>query len=210
MSRRQYRFNLIVLTGLFIAYVLYEFAKWVATFSILTWLTIGIVVIGGLFLWRHMNQLKVLKEKEQQRLDQRRLGNLNELTRMDPLKFEAYVCGLFVQLGYEAYLTKASGDGGKDILIYKGNSFTIAECKRYVKTKIGRPDIQKFHSAILDCNAEKGYFITTSEFTTTAAAYVSDKPIELINGEKLVSLIEEITSRDTAPIHNLEFYLETR
>lgn len=68
--------------------------------------------------------------------------------------------------------------------MYRGNSFTVAECKRYGKTKAGRPDIQKFHSAIIDCNAEVGYFITTGEFTKQALAYVVDKPIVLIDGQK--------------------------
>lgn len=92
-------------------------------------------------------------------------------------------------------------------MIYKDDLFAVAECKRYDKTKVTRPDIQKFHSAIIDCKADKGCFITTGDFTNQAATYVMDKPIELINGEKLVRFIEEITKGDTTTFKHVETLL---
>jgi len=58
------------------------------------------------------------------------------------------------------------------------------------------PDIQKFHSALIDCKADKGYFVTTGDFTSQAKSYVLNKPIELINGDKLARLIEEVTKNE--------------
>jgi restriction endonuclease Mrr len=57
---------------------------------------------------------------------------------------------------------------------------------------VTRPDVQKFHSAIIDMNAIEGYFVTTGQFTKPAIEYVKDKPIHLIDLPKLLDLIEEI------------------
>jgi len=66
------------------------------------------------------------------------------------------------------------------------------ECKRHnEKNKIGRPEIQKFHSAILDMNAKEGYFVTSSYFTSTAVEYCLDKPIRLIDLPRLLELMDE-------------------
>lgn len=125
---------------------------------------------------------------------------------MLPSTFEHYICDVFRHFGYDAHVTPATGDSGKDIMIYKSNMFAIAECKRYDKAKVTRPDIQKFHSALIDCKADKVYFVTTVNFTNQAKSYVLDKPIEIINGDKLVRLIEEMT-KDEQPNKQLDAVL---
>nr|WP_230387368.1 restriction endonuclease [Bacillus cereus] len=40
----------------------------------------------------------------------------------------------------------------------------FVEVKRYIKESIGRPYIQKLHSAIIDGEATGGYFVTLSHF----------------------------------------------
>lgn len=58
--------------------------------------------------------------------------------------------------------------------------------------KVERPEIQKFHSAIIDGQADMGFFITTAEFSDPAIEYSADKSIELWNGEKLIQEIQEV------------------
>lgn len=161
--------------------------------SIWHWAFILIAVIGMVTVRQIHFRNKKIKEAGMRRLELERQGKLDDLMKMNWREFEAYVCELFNQLGFEANLTKSTGDGGKDILIYKENFFAVAECKRYgPKTKVSRPDIQKFHSAMIGCKAEKGYYITTSEFTNHAISYVLDKPITLINGIKLINIVQDV------------------
>ncbi|MEN1969850.1 restriction endonuclease [Lentibacillus sp. N15] len=201
-------FVLGLIGAAFIIILINRFVTWLASLSITVWLAIAIAVIGLMFFKRYLNKKIKLKEKEQRRIALERQGNLNYLKRMAPLAFESYVCDLFKQFGYEAYVTKSTGDGGKDIMIYQNNFFAIAECKRYTKSKVTRPDIQKFHSAMVDCNAERGYFVTTGEFTNQAITYVLDKSITLINGKKLICLIEE-SSKTNQSNKSLDFILKT-
>lgn len=121
---------------------------------------------------------------------------MDELREMNPFEFEHYVADLFRLKGYVATVTKKSGDGGKDIILTKDNTNALVECKRFNKPKVTRPDIQKFHSALIDYNANDGFFITTGYFTKPAEEYAKDKNIHLINGEALLNIIEEVTHKE--------------
>jgi restriction system protein len=91
----------------------------------------------------------------------------------------------------------SKSDGGKDIILRKGDFVAVAECKRYKAPKVTRPDVQKFHSALMDMKAKEGFFITTGNFTKPAVDYVLDRPIQLIDGSKWINLIEEFSNELT-------------
>nr|WP_318506109.1 restriction endonuclease [Bacillus sp. T3] len=84
----------------------------------------------------------------------------------------------------------------------KGSDTLLVECKRYNSQKVTRPEIQKFHSAIIDMKAKKGFFVTTGEFTKTAIEYSNDKHIELINGNSLLSLLQMAISNSFTGVSN--------
>ncbi|KAA0766377.1 restriction endonuclease [Bacillus sp. SH5-2] len=108
---------------------------------------------------------------------------------MDPREFEYFVADFFRTLGYTVQVTSGSNDGGKDIILYKGQEMKFVEVKRYTKNSIGRPFIQKLHSAIVDAEAVGGYFVTLSNFNKNARQYAADKNIELIDGDKLIHMM---------------------
>ena len=68
----------------------------------------------------------------------------------------------------------------------------VIQAKRYqAGSNIGRKEIQSFVGALAGKQANKGVFITTSDFASTAtdyAATVSQKVI-LINGQRLADLM---------------------
>ena len=181
--------------------LLNETIYWLTSLPKVTWLILLAVTAGILFAWGYIRKRRKIREEENRKLALRRQGHLSNLKQMDPFEFERYICDLFKELGYEANVTTSSGDGGKDLIMTRGRITAVAECKRYVTTKITRPQIQKFHSAVIDSNAEKGHFITTSDFTKHAITYVENKPIILINGETLVKMIEEATKEGKTKLH---------
>ncbi|KAA0788686.1 restriction endonuclease [Bacillus sp. BPN334] len=109
---------------------------------------------------------------------------------MDPREFEYFVADFFRSLGYKVQVTSGSNDGGKDIILYKGNEMKFVEVKRYTKSSIGRPFIQKLHSAIVDADAVGGYFVTLSHFNKNARQYAANKNIELIDGDSLINMMK--------------------
>ncbi|OME55242.1 hypothetical protein BSK61_14195 [Paenibacillus odorifer] len=119
------------------------------------------------------------------------LRNLDYLKKMCPFEFEEYMARVFRCAGFDSEVTKRTGDGGKDIILRRNGEVRLVECKRYTSPKVGRPDIQKFHSAIIDFNAVEGFYITTGEFTKQALECAENKSILTVNGEELMKLIEQ-------------------
>jgi len=86
-----------------------------------------------------------------------------------------------------------SGDGGIDGIIKEdklGLDVIYVQAKRW-EGVVGRPEIQKFAGALQGQRANKGVFITTSNFTREAAEYsnIINSKIILIDGERLAGLM---------------------
>ena len=128
------------------------------------------------------------------------IGNFGTLSGVD---FERIVTSLLAKMGFQAEMTKSSGDGGIDIVAslrkpIVGGRYLI-QCKRFdPATQIGAPLIREFYGALVaDRTAIKGIFVTTSTFTTQARDFARNLPLELIDGSQLQVLLEEF--RDVVP-----------
>jgi len=128
---------------------------------------------------------------------------LETMHDMDPYKFEQLVIDLLFAMGYggsraeAAQVTQKSNDGGIDGIINEdrlGLDIIYVQAKRYqAESTIGRKEIQSFVGALAGKQANKGVFITTSDFKKTAVEYaanVSQKVI-LLNGSRLAQLMIE-------------------
>lgn len=133
-----------------------------------------------------------LRRQEKERLVKLNLVKEQYLFSLSPNEFEDAVASMFRHLGYNVTQTPRANDGGKDAIMYKEGKKYVVECKRYGKGKsIGRPALQKFFAAMFEENAEKGYFVTTAGFASTAIKYARDNNIVLINLSKLIALMKQ-------------------
>lgn len=126
-------------------------------------------------------------------LESIRNTSLEYLQNVDPYEFEKIIGRLFQKLGYKVTHTPKSNDKGKDLILTKKGQKILVECKRYaVSNKIGRPELQKFYAAIIEEKADFGFFVTSSDFTSTSESYVKDinNQIKLINGMELIDLMK--------------------
>ncbi|MGD0842249.1 MAG: restriction endonuclease [Candidatus Acidiferrales bacterium] len=121
-------------------------------------------------------------------------GDLQNLTG---IQFEELITALLARLGFHAQMTKASGDGGIDIVAeldrpLVGGTYMI-QCKRFSpRSLVGAPVVREFHGSVsARPNAVKGILITTSGFTTQATDFAHAVGLELIDGEQLSSLLSE-------------------
>lgn len=121
------------------------------------------------------------------------------MASMDPFRFENLVVDLLSAMGYggsnsgRARVTQKSNDEGIDGIINEdalGLDVIYIQAKRQ-QANVGRKEIQSFVGALAGKQANKGVFITTSDFASTAIDYadaVSQKVI-LINGQRLADLM---------------------
>lgn len=126
---------------------------------------------------------------------------MQQLGAIDPYRFEQIVIDLLFAMGYggsreeAAKVTKKSNDEVIDGVInedWLGLDVIYVQAKRW-QGNIGRKEIQSFVGALAGKQANKGVFITTSEFVQNAIDYarsVSQKVI-LINGPRLADLMIE-------------------
>lgn len=111
-------------------------------------------------------------------------------------------------------LTAVAGDGGIDGIINEdslGLDAVYIQAKRYApENKVSRPDIQRFVGSLTGESATKGVFVTTSDFSREATAYIDrvQQRIVLINGNKLAQLMLEhdvgVRTRSTYKIKSID------
>ena len=118
-----------------------------------------------------------------------------------PAFFEQLIVDLLIAMGYGRGNPDAgsaigrSGDGGIDGIIDEdalGLDAVYIQAKRYApENKVGRPAIQQFVGSLTGESATKGVFVTTSDFSAEARAYVSrvQQRIVLVDGRQLARLM---------------------
>jgi restriction system protein len=124
---------------------------------------------------------------------------LEIIKTLPPGGFERLCQRLLREHGFEQVtVTGKSGDGGIDgvgiLQVNKFVSFTVLfQCKRY-DGSVTPSQVRDFRGA-MEGRADKGVIITTGVFTTEAkkeARRDGAKPIELVDGDKLVKLFESL------------------
>jgi restriction system protein len=128
-----------------------------------------------------------------------RVRVLEVLQALAPSGFERFCQRLLREAGFQnVVVTGRAGDGGIDgIGILQVNTLVsfkvLFQCKRYVKT-VTPSQVRDFRGAMAG-RADKGIILTTGAFTVDAkkeAVRDGVPPIELVDGEKLVSMLEEL------------------
>ena len=142
---------------------------------------------------------KLIEEKYQKlrgELADELLQQINETFPGD--FFEKLVLDLLVKTGYggsgaNAKAVGGTGDAGIDGIIYGGSPWfdTIYVQVKHWKQNVSRPEIQKFAGALQGQSAQKGIFVTTSNFSKNAREYVEkiDQNVILIDGAELAQLM---------------------
>ena len=124
---------------------------------------------------------------------------LNVLKNLPPEGFERLCQRLLRESGFERVtVTGRSGDGGIDgIGVLQMTPFVsfkvLFQCKRYAGS-VSASQMRDFRGAMLG-RADKGIILTTGTFTSdaqTEAVRDGVVPIELVDGEKLLSLFESL------------------
>ncbi|HUX35423.1 MAG TPA: restriction endonuclease [Candidatus Paceibacterota bacterium] len=129
------------------------------------------------------------------------------LKGMPPQQFEIKVAGMFNKLGYKAKVTGGANDGGIDVIAYKDGKKYYVQCKKFITREVTPHDVRDFLGAITNVNnpAEKGFFITTGNFTLMAEKAAEENPrIELIDGIKLIEYYKLAYKKDTPEIESTQ------
>lgn len=169
-------------------------------FPALRWIFLLLIIMGVIEkiiipYYKTKNEKKKIDERFEElsswRSDREKLYKLRGYK---PKEFEEYVGFLFSKLGYKTEVVGGSYDGGIDVIAEKNGIKHLIQCKKYFAShQVGVGAVRDFYGAMADkVSNGKGYLITTSKFTAEAERFAEDKPIELIDGFRLIDMIKEI------------------
>ncbi len=123
---------------------------------------------------------------------------LKRIQDAEPAFFENLVVKLLVKMGYKgpngsSKVTQKTNDGGIDGIINQdplGTSTVYIQAKRYKDDNVvQRPAIDGFFGALSRVHADRGVFITTSHFSSSAISTAKNFSIVLIDGIQLTNLM---------------------
>lgn len=124
-------------------------------------------------------------------LDQR--PNLMDLS---PKEFEYLITNLFTSMGLETRQTQASRDGGVDCVAFDNRPIfggkVVIQAKRY-KNTVGVSAVRDLFGTVQNEGASKGILVTTSGYGGASYQFASGKPLELLDGANLLSLLADHT-----------------
>lgn len=105
--------------------------------------------------------------------------------------FEARSLQLVRAMGFHAELTKATGDGGIDIIAFQEQPLLrgkyVIQCKDWTNP-VGEPVLRDLLGVVTAEDAVKGILITSGSFTDGARRFAEGRRLDLIDGRDLEDL----------------------
>ncbi len=109
---------------------------------------------------------------------------------MQGYEFENFLKVMFFYLGYDALVTKRSGDFGADLVLKKDGRRVVVQAKRY-NNSVGVKAVQEVVSAKVHYNADDAIVVTNSRFTKEAEQLASENNVVMLDRLELAGLIKE-------------------
>ena len=108
--------------------------------------------------------------------------------------FEYLIAALYSKQGFNSAVTKASRDGGVDVIAINTESgakeTVFIECKLYTNP-VGVKIIREFSGVVESSKANRGIVVTSSRFTKDAIEFASENRIELVGWTELNQLFNQ-------------------
>ncbi len=106
---------------------------------------------------------------------------------LNPTEFEDAVAGLFVDNGYEACTTPASGDFGVDILLTKDSKKFVVQCKTSYKP-VGPSVARDLYGTMTAEEADGAFLVAPNGFTIATQDFCKGKAITLLDIDDLTKM----------------------
>ncbi|WP_224983843.1 restriction endonuclease [Geomonas agri] len=153
---------------------------------------IAILLGGVISLFQSLKQRKLYETVKSR-------AGVSALNEMSWGEFETLVAEHFKRKGFEVAREGGSGpDGGIDLVLRKGREKHLVQCKQWKAYKVSVQPVREFYGVMAAAGAAGGYFVTSGTFTEDAKAFVRGLNLELIDGQKLKSVIGTVAT--VAPV----------
>jgi len=157
--------------------------------TILAWTLLGICWVAAF--------ASFIARRQRGRLLETQTG-LDSLRAMNWRQFEMLVGEAFRRQGYRIEETGLGGaDGGIDLRLNKNGKRTLVQCKQWRSQRVDVKVVREMYGLLAHHGADAVKIVAICDFTPDARRFAQGKPIELIHGQALLTMIRE--ARSTAP-----------
>lgn len=137
------------------------------------------------------------QKKRERILDTQR--NLDSVRALGWREFEQLVGEAYRRQGWTVEETGQGGaDGGIDLLLRRDGRTELVQCKQWRNRQVNVSVVREMFGLLAHHGANGVRIISVGEFTRDAAAFVEGKPIQLINGFRLLQLVQSV--QNTRPV----------
>jgi len=141
------------------------------------------------------DELLTLRDRVEERINA--AWSISDLLRLSPTQFEQILAILYSELGYNAQVTKQSGDRGVDVVATSAHETVAIQAKRYHPEKSGNvsgPEVREAIGATIQLNANICVVASTSGFSSEAKHAARDTTqirVQLLTGQDIIEKLAE-------------------
>lgn len=122
----------------------------------------------------------------------------------DGIEFEHWCAEMLEKQGWQAIVSKASGDQGVDIEVRRGEFVVAVQCKRY-SSPVGNKAVQEVFSGKANISADAAAVISTAGFTKSAIELANKTDVILIDADQITEFtsflgFEDLALNDADPV----------
>ena len=129
-------------------------------------------------------------------------ANIESIRALTWQQFEKLVAEVFHRMGYSVVESGgASPDGGIDLVARSKDEKVIVQCKHWRSQSVGVSVVREHYGVMMHVGATRGAIVVTGSFTPDAVAFAAGKPIQLIDGSKLETLVLNIKADQQPEMH---------
>lgn len=122
-------------------------------------------------------------------------SGLDSITAMTWQEFEMLVGEAYRRQGYSIEETGLGGaDGGVDLILLKSGRKELVQCKQWKSRQVSVSIVREMWGLVNHHAAAGTKIVCVGTFSRDAAAFAAGKPIELVTGEALLSLMRSVQS----------------
>jgi restriction system protein len=132
-----------------------------------------------------------------------RQTSLESIQALPWKEFEFMVAEAYRRQGYEVDISLGKGaDGGVDLVLRKAGRVALVQCKQWKVYSVGAPVIREQFGIMTAEQADEVIIVTSGKFTREAEMFAQGKPIELVDGPRLLELVKQVQGQTSAPNTN--------